>query len=148
GPTPEWAQRLARRLGRAGIDVERQVRFLPAMPLDQYLSLCRLADVVLDTPVFGGGNSSYEAFYQGAVVVTLESEFLRGRITAAMYRKMGLADLIPQDAKDYVQMALRVAQDPAYRAELRAKIAAHRDRIYQDNDGVTALADYLQKAVA
>lgn len=148
GPTPEWAGRLARRFARQGIDVDRQVRFLPPMPLDQYLSLCRLADVVLDTPVFGGGNSSYEAFYQDAVVVTLESEHLRGRITAAMYRKMGLADLIPADAKAYVQMALRVAQDPACRAELRTRIAACRDRIYRDNDGVKALADYLTKAVA
>ena len=66
GATPEWVAKLTRRLRRAGIDTERQVRFLPAMPIDQYLSLCRIADVVLDPPVFGGGNSTYEALYQDA----------------------------------------------------------------------------------
>ncbi len=76
----------------------------------------------LASPVFGGGNSTYEALFQDAVVVTLEGEFLRGRISAAMYRKMGLGDLIPADAKAYVEMALRVAQDRAFRAALQLAI--------------------------
>ena len=148
GATPEWVAKLTRRLRRAGIDTERQVRFLPQMPLDQYLSLCRVADVVLDPPVFGGGNSTYEALYQDAVVVTLEGEFLRGRISAAMYRKMGLADLIPADARGYVDLALRVAQDKAFRAEQRARIAERRHLIYDNDDGVKAMAAFVEDAVA
>ncbi|MBL8705863.1 MAG: hypothetical protein JNM30_13500 [Rhodospirillales bacterium] len=147
GPTPEWAAKLARRLRRAGIDTDHQVRFLPPMPLDQYLSLCRVADVVLDPPVFGGGNSSYEAFCQDAVVVTVEGEFLRGRITAAMYRKMGLADLVPADARAYVDLALRVARDKDFRAEQQRRIAANRHRIYDNDDGVKALAAFVEGAL-
>lgn len=147
GTSPEWAAKLARRLRRAGIDTDRQLRFLPPMPLDQYLNLCRLADVVLDPPVFGGGNSTYEAFCQDAVVVTLEGEFLRGRISAGMYRKMGLADLIPADAKAYVDLALRVANDAPFRKAQQARIAERRNLIYDNNDGVTALAAYLEGAV-
>jgi predicted O-linked N-acetylglucosamine transferase (SPINDLY family) len=146
GSTPAWAERLAARFRRAGIDVDRQVRFLPPMPLEQYLSLCRIADVVLDTPVFGGGNSTYEAFHQDAVVVTLESEFLRGRISGGMYRKMGLPDLIPADAKAYVELALRVANDHDYRAEQRARIAERRDALYESDDSVRAVAAYLEEA--
>jgi predicted O-linked N-acetylglucosamine transferase (SPINDLY family) len=147
GPTPAWAERLAARFRRCGIDVDRKVRFLPPMPLEQYLSLCRVADVVLDTPVFGGGNSTYEAFHQDALVVTLESEFLRGRITAGMYRKMGLDDLIPADAKAYVEMALRVANDPDYRAAQRQRIAERRDLLYERDDSVRAVAVYLEEAL-
>jgi predicted O-linked N-acetylglucosamine transferase (SPINDLY family) len=146
GPTPAWAERLAARFRRCGIDVERKVRFLPPMPLEQYLSLCRVADVVLDTPVFGGGNSTYEAFHQDAVVVTLEGEFLRGRISAGMYRKMGLDDLIPADAKAYVEMALRVANEPDYRAAQRRRIAERRDLLYERDDSVRALAAWLEEA--
>ncbi|MCC6470811.1 MAG: hypothetical protein IT563_21025 [Alphaproteobacteria bacterium] len=147
GATPAWAERLAARFRRVGIDVDRQVRFLPPMPLEQYLSLCRVADVVLDTPVFGGGNSTYEAFHQDAVVVTLESEFLRGRISAGMYRKMGLPDLIPPDAKAYVEMAVRTATNPDYRATLRRRIAERRDLLYETDDSVRAVAAYLEEAV-
>lgn len=147
GPTPAWAERLAARLRRCGIDVDRRVRFLPPMPLEQYLSLCRVADVVLDTPVFGGGNSTYEALHQDAVVITLESEFLRGRITAGMYRKMGLADLIPADAKAYVEMALRVARDADFRALLRRRIAERRDLLYEREDGVKAVAAFFARAL-
>lgn len=147
GATPEWVAKLTRRLRRAGIDTDRQVRFLPQMPLDQYLSLCRVADVVLDPPVFGGGNSTYEALYQDAVVVTLEGEFLRGRISAAMYRKMGLADLIPADARAYVDLALRLAKDEDFRTEQRARIAERRHLIYLDDDGVQALAAFVEGAI-
>ncbi len=146
GANPHWAERLKRRLRRAGIDVDRRVRFLPPMPLDQYLSLCRLADVVLDTPVFGGGNSSYEALCQGAVVVTLPSEFLRGRITQALYRKMGLDELVPGDARAYVELALRVAAERDFRAAQRARIAERIETVYETDDSVGELADWIERA--
>jgi predicted O-linked N-acetylglucosamine transferase (SPINDLY family) len=145
GASPAWLERLKRRFVRAGIDVERRVRFLPPMPLDQYLSLCRLADVVLDTPVFGGGNSSYEALYQGAAVVTLPSELLRGRITQALYRKMGLDDLVPADARAYVDLALRVGSDSDFRDAQRARILERRSVIYDTDDSVRDLADWLEQ---
>ena len=147
GANPHWAERLRRRLRRAGIDVDRRVRFLPPMPLDQYLSLCRLADVVLDTPVFGGGNSSYEALCQDAVVVTLPAEFMRGRITHALYRKMGLDDLVPADARGYVELALRVAGERDYREAQRARIHERIGLIYETDDSVRDLAAWLEHAV-
>lgn len=147
GPTPAWAERLARRFRRAGIDVDRRVRFLPSMPLEQYLSLCRVADVVLDTPVFGGGNSTFEAFYQDAPVATMEGQFLRGRITSGMYRKMGLDDLVAADARSYVDLALRLAGDAGFRAAQSRRIAERRDELYERDDGVRAMAAWIEEAV-
>lgn len=146
GSNPHWAERLKQRLRRAGIDVDRRIRFLPPMPLDQYLSLCRLADVVLDTPVFGGGNSSYEAMCQGAVVVTLPAEFMRGRITQALYRKMQLDDLVPGDARAYVELALRVAAERDFREAQRARIAERIATVYETDDSVAELADWIEGA--
>ena len=68
------------------------------------------ADVLLDTFHFSGGNTSFEAFAVGTPVVTLPSGFLRGRFTAGLYRKMGVADLIAETAESYVDLALRAPQ--------------------------------------
>ena len=47
-----------------------RVVFLPRMSPDDFLHLQVRADVLLDTPHFGGGSTSYEAFAFGTPIVT------------------------------------------------------------------------------
>jgi hypothetical protein len=60
---------------------------------------------------------------------------------------MGLADLVPTDARAYVDLALRAANDKDFRAEQQRRIAENRHRIYDNDDGVKALAAFVEGAV-
>ena len=71
----------------------------------------------------------------GTPVVTLPGDFLRGRITLGLYRQMEYADCIAEDADDYVEKALALANDPAWARAARHEIAARSARIF-DNQGV------------
>jgi protein O-GlcNAc transferase len=129
-------------------DVLARVRFLPFCDHTRYLGLLRMADVVLDTPHFGGGNSSLEAIAMGAPVVTLPGAYARSRYTYANYRRMGMLDCVADSAQAYVDMAVRLGTDRAYAAAIRKRIVAGSDRLYNDTGTVRALEQFLIIAVA
>ena len=105
-------------------------------------------DVLLDPLHFGGGNTSYQALAFGVPIVTLPSHFLRGRITQALYRQMNVLDCVVSDKHEYVEKAVQLACDPAYRETVRRKIMAANHVLYENPAGVRALEDFLKGAVA
>ncbi|HEX9702203.1 MAG TPA: hypothetical protein VGA19_05080, partial [Rhodospirillales bacterium] len=134
------------RFRRAFPEAADRVVFLPPMPFEKYLGLLMLADAVLDLPTFSGGNSSLEAFAMGVPVVTWPGDFMRGRVTLACYRQMGIDDLVAGDAEEYVGLALRLAGDADFRAAVRAKIQANADRLFDNTGFVRELEDFLEAA--
>jgi predicted O-linked N-acetylglucosamine transferase (SPINDLY family) len=132
GKHPHWTQLLLRRLRRSLPDVYLRVRFLGPLTRTDYLSLLVAADVVLDPVHFGGGNTSYTALALGLPIVTWPSEFLRGRLTYAMYRQMGFTDLVADSAVAYVRCAVRLGTDAEYRAATRRRIEETSGCLYGD----------------
>jgi predicted O-linked N-acetylglucosamine transferase (SPINDLY family) len=124
-------------------DVVGRVRFLPMQPNAEFLHLCALADVMLDPIHFGGGNTSYEGLAFATPIVTLPGAFLRGRITYALYRKMGLLDCVVETPAEYVERAVRLGSDRAYRADISRKIQAAADVLYEDPAEVRELERFL-----
>ena len=118
------------------------------MPHEKYLQLLTLADALLDSLHFGAGNSTYEALSLGIPVVTLPGAFMRGRVTAACYRAMGMEDLIATDAQAYVALALRLAQDPVWRARMSEKIHALSPVLFDNLAAVRELEAFFEAATA
>jgi predicted O-linked N-acetylglucosamine transferase (SPINDLY family) len=132
GPFPEWRQLIIERFSRSMPDVMPRVRFLPVLPHADFLWLCALADVLLDPLYFGGGNTSYEGLAMGTPIVTLPGQFLRGRITAALYQKMHVPDCVVDTSERYIDLAVRLATDSGYRATISAKIQNAAAALFED----------------
>ncbi len=147
GKYKHWAQLLRDRFMGVFPESLDRVRFLPIIPLDQFLSLLRVADVLLDTTCFGGGNTTLEAFACGVPVVTLPSEFLRGRLTLALYKQMGVMDCVAEDSQSYVKIALRLANDRNWRDEIRSKINENANVLFEDIEAVHELERFFESAV-
>ena len=123
---------LFERFKKAFPDVIDRVRFLPAMSKEDFLSLLMVADAVLDTPFFGGGNTSLETFFCGVPVVTLPGRFLRDRLTLALYKQMGIMDCVAKDAQSYIEIAFRLATDKTWRDKIKKNIIDCSDVLYED----------------
>jgi predicted O-linked N-acetylglucosamine transferase (SPINDLY family) len=132
GTDPHLAELLLARWRQTMGDVLDRILVLPRQSHADYMNLLAIADVSLDSWPFSGGNTSYQALAVGTPVVTLPGAYLRGRLTLAIYRRMGMAELVAADAEDYVRIAVRLGTDPAWRAALRAEIAARSERIFDD----------------
>jgi predicted O-linked N-acetylglucosamine transferase (SPINDLY family) len=137
---------LMARFRRTMSEVADRVRFVPRQDRDGFLSLNSILDVSLDPLHFGGGNTSYEALALGVPIVTLPSEFLRGRITYAQYRMMGMDDCIVQYPGEYIQKALKLGRDKTYRELVREKILTRNSVLYENADAVRGLEEFFREA--
>ncbi len=146
-PQARWNERLMARLqGSLGAAVER-VDFIDQQDHPDFVSLLGLADVMLDTPHFCGGNTTLEAFAVGTPVVTLPSTFRRGLLTAGFYRQMGIEDCIASDGVNYVAIALRLGTDPIYRQTISQRILAGCARVFEHRASVEAFEHFLAGVV-
>ena len=103
---------------------------------------------MLDTVHFNGMNTSLQALAVGTPVVTWPGKFQRGRHTQAMYHKMGLTDCIANSAGHYVELALRLAVDGAYRKTIHQEIMRRSGVLFEDIQVVREFERFFREAVA
>ncbi len=144
---PHWENLLRQRFATTLPDVVDRIRFLPMMDYNDYLQLLSLADVQLDPLHFGGGSTSYDGFAVGTPIVTAPSKLLRGRITYALCKQMGVLDCVAQSRQEYVQIALRLGTDADYRETVRKKILAAGSLLFECGTGIRELEEFLKRAV-
>jgi predicted O-linked N-acetylglucosamine transferase (SPINDLY family) len=147
GKEKNWTTRLKARLQAAGPDVAERIYFVPQLPFDDFMSLIAAADVLLDPFHFGGGTTTLAAFAIGAPIVTLPGAMLRGRSTQALYRTMGIVDLIVADQEDYVALAGKLAHDRDWRNHLSEQIAARNDVLYATDGAIREMEQFFIQAV-
>ena len=142
-----FISRLSGVLRKAGVDPEKTLEMLPIMPFDNYLGALASADVLLDTPGFSGGNSSFDAIAVGAPIVTWRGSMLRGRQTAAMLNIVGLPAFVSESDDDYVRSAVEIASDTRQQRDLRARLISGGDALFDDIGAARALEHTLLKLV-
>lgn len=138
---------LRQRFAHSMPDVADRVQFIRRLQPPEFMNLLQVSDVLLDPIHYGGGNSSLEGFSFGVPIVTLASEFLRGRITQAFYQQMGVTDCIASDAADYTRRALKLGTDAAYRNEIKQRILEAKSRLFQDARAVRDLESFFRQVV-
>lgn len=121
-----------------------RVLMLPRLTPPDYLQLVATADVILDTPHFGGAISSYDAFAAGTPVITLPGRLPRGRYAAAMHRIAGTVDCIAESAADYAARAVRIASDRPYRQRLATAIVDAAPQLFENAAAVTQLEAFFE----
>ena len=121
--TEVFRDRLWQAFAAAGLDAGRHVVILPPMSQVDYIDAAGLADVILDTPGWSGGKSTLDCLAVDPAIVTMPGRFMRGRHTAAILRRIGCEATIAGSVDEYVSIAVRLARDPVWRAEVRQAVA-------------------------
>nr|WP_294504813.1 glycosyltransferase family 41 protein [uncultured Rhodopila sp.] len=146
--TEAFRSRLGAVFAAAGLDAARHVVILPPMPQRDYLAAAGQADVVLDTIGWSGGKSTLDSLAVNPAIVTMPGRFMRGRHTAAILRRIGCEATIADSLDGYVSIAVRLARDPDWRAEVRQAVAAGKHRAFEDLASIRALENFLTKTVS
>jgi predicted O-linked N-acetylglucosamine transferase (SPINDLY family) len=140
GQWSSWKTALIDRFRRTMPDLVERIRFVPPQSNEDFLALTAIGDVVLDPPMFGGGNTTLEALAAGRPVVTLPGPYLRSRIAQGFLHHIGEDRLVATDISQYVRLALDWGRmDKAQRAEQNRAIAERAAPLFGDR---TLIGEY------
>lgn len=109
----------------AGIDPARLV-FMPKQPHATYLARLQLADLFLDTHPYNAHTTASDALWAGCPVLTCPGETFASRVAGSLNHHLGLDAMNVESDAAFVATAIRLAQDPAARAGLRAHLVQAR----------------------
>lgn len=88
-----------------------------------YMEEAEYGDFAINSWPFGGYNTVVEALYLGKPVITLEGDRFYNRAASALLRRVGLENLIAKSAPEFIDLCVKMVNDPAFLAEQKAKLA-------------------------
>lgn len=144
----QWDEHLRARLARTLGDGLDRVHFAQRMDGAAFSEMLASADLLLDTPHFSGGRTTYEGLAQGTPVLTLPSAFLRGRVSAALLEQMGVEDCIAADAQDYAARAVALANPGGTRDRVLEAVAEGAPGLFERPDTIEEHTRFFRLALA
>ena len=120
-------ENLRRAAAARGVDTERLV-FAGRVAKDRHLARASLADLALDTRVYGGHTTTSDMLWAGVPVITLLGGHFASRVGASLLKTMGLDELVTASLAEYRDLAVRLARHPTELGQLRQRLAINRER--------------------
>ncbi len=145
--TDLFRQRLRRAFKASGLNADDHCVFLPSLDRARFIGAIGCCDVFLDSIEWSGCNSTLESLVHNLPIVALEGRLMRGRHSAAILRRMGVAETLARSLDEYVALAGRLAREREWRESVGARVAANKHRVYRDRSCITALEEFLEEAV-
>jgi protein O-GlcNAc transferase len=96
----------------------------PASPRHAYLTAYNRVDIALDPFPFSGGATTVDGIWMGVPLVTMRGDRIISRQGEGILHNLGLQDWIAGDEDDYVELAVRRAQDLPGLSNLRGQLRA------------------------
>ena len=140
-------QRMRQAFGKAGVDYDRTVAWVPTLNRGRFYGLMRRSTAMLDTLGFSGFNTAVQGLECDLPVVAFEGAFMRGRLASGPLRHLGLDELVARTPEAFAEIALRLVEDEPWRAHLEREIAQRRHALFFDQAPVRALEEALFEAV-
>jgi len=116
-------KRLLAMFEQAGIGPERLI-LQPRVSVPEYLALHSQIDLALDPFPYSGGTTTMHSLWMGVPVITLAGDHAVARLCAAHLSRVGLDEFITHSEDEYVQCAVKFANDLPKLNEVRQSLRA------------------------
>ncbi len=123
GESPEGEANLREAASQAGIDPARLI-FAARKPRDAHMARLALADLALETFVYGAHTTAADVLRAGVPMVTRLGPDFASRVAASVLTSVGLPELIASDIASCTKLATDLAGDRSKLAALRARLQA------------------------
>jgi predicted O-linked N-acetylglucosamine transferase (SPINDLY family) len=103
-------------------------RLIIAPRVDHAIFLQRLAtaDLFLDTFNYNAHGTASDALWAGLPIVTRTGEGFASRVATSLLNAVGLPELVAANEREYADIALSLADDPAKLKSVRSRLARNR----------------------
>ena len=117
-------QNLKKEATSRGVDANRIV-FGKHLPLPEYLSRYRIADLFLDTLPYNAGTTASDALRVGLPVLTQMGESFASRMAGSLLNAVGLPELITATQEAYESLAIELATNPKQLKVIKDKLVSN-----------------------
>lgn len=120
------------------------VECLPAFAYKDYMYTLEEGDFALDSYPFCGFNRTVDTLFCGKAIISREGDRFYNRAGAYILRQIGLEELVAHNEEEYIELAVRMADDEEFRARMTGIVKAHDLKTTLCN---TDSARYFRKAI-
>lgn len=135
----KFGLRLKKAFEDAGLPYEKHVKIIPRMDLVTFVRLLGIIDVNLDSIGWSGGITSLRSIAVDLPIVCFPGDYMRGRHTYAMFKMMGLDELITSSLDEYIDLAVKLGNNKSYRKKMSQKVADNKHKVFHDLECVKEL---------
>ncbi len=143
--TSRFKNRISKLFQKHGYSFETCSYFHPKCSQEEFFGLISESDIILDSINWSGGNTSLEAISLDKPIVTLPSDFMRGRHTYGILKLMETEETIASSKKQYVEIAVKLANDINFRDSVINKIKKNKNKVFNDDKVVRSLEELILK---
>ena len=144
-PDGETHARLHAQFAEHAVENAR-LHLLRKVDFDEYLKLYHRVDIALDAFPYNGATTTCESLWMGVPVVTLAGAYAAARSGVSLLTSAGYAELIAQNAEQFIDIATSLARDPERLAGLRASLRARlQESPLMDETGFTRAFEALAR---
>lgn len=141
--TSTLKERLHTAFIKENIHAESFIHFIPFLQKEEFHSLMQQSHLYLDTIGFSGFNTAIQALSCNLPIVTIEGDFMRGRLASAILRRMALSDLICHSGEEYIDRAVELIQNPEIQQIYKKRIEENLHRVFNDLEPIRSLETFL-----
>eukprot|EP00698_Gefionella_okellyi_P025891 TRINITY_DN9669_c0_g4_i1.p1 TRINITY_DN9669_c0_g4~~TRINITY_DN9669_c0_g4_i1.p1 ORF type:complete len:848 (-),score=188.41 TRINITY_DN9669_c0_g4_i1:50-2530(-) len=93
---------------------------------DEHIQIKAHADLLLDPPVYNGHSTATDLLWAGVPMITMPMDNMAARGCASVVHGIGCDETIVYSQRDYEELAVALAHDPARLGQLRRKVSDSR----------------------
>ena len=140
-------ERLRQTFLDAKLNPDGFIKFIPFLKKNEFNGLMQKADLYLDTIGFSGFNTAMQAIMCDLPVVTIEGNWMRGRLASAILSMLGTSKLICHTNQAYIDTVTELIQNPSLLRLQKTNIATRKNILFKDLTPIRALEDFLRSHI-
>lgn len=140
-----WRKLLEKRFAKTiPSELQKRIIFVPYAGGEKFIYTLRNMDSIMDPFHFSFGTTIFPLITDGLPFVTLEGEFMRGRAAYWAYKKMGVEGLAAKTPDEYVDIAIKLANDKNFKKEKSNSIKENNDVIFENTAVIKELGEFIK----
>jgi protein O-GlcNAc transferase len=144
----KFQHRMRRAFAAYNLSFDDYCIMVPQQDTIGYFSLNLVSNIFLDTLSWSGGNTTLEALACDLPIVTYPGEYMRGRHSYAMLRRIGIDETIATSFESYIDIAVQLGIDINFRKNLVRKIAKNKNLLFNDTICINHLEIFFKELVS
>ena len=135
--------RLKNEFKKANLMFDEHIKLLPLLKPEKFYGLLSKVDIFMDTVGFSGFNTALQAIECNLPIVTIEGEFMRGRLASGILKRLGMLDLIAANKAEYVNTVNKLITDRVYNLKIRDRIKKSKAILFMDLSPINDFEKFL-----